>query len=293
MRAAATPADLNKLPYPVFASAKLDGIRCIIKDSTALSNSLKPIRNAEVQSVLGNPALNGLDGELIVGEPNASDCMRVTNSGIMSLSKQVDWKFYVFDVWNRPGGKYVDVLDHLYSIDHPNIEVLDQRRINSTKSLESLEARVLDEGYEGLIVRRPDGLYKFGRSTFRESYLVKIKRFRQAEGIIIGFEPWRKNLNDPELDALGYTHRSASKDGKVELPMLGSFLVEGPSPYYEHQVRFNVGTGFTINERIWFWENRFAMLNKPCTYKYFPTGSKEKPRHPVWVSLRDPDDLPL
>lgn len=70
------PANLNSLPYPLFASVKLDGIRCVIKDGVALSRTLKPIRNQYIQSLLGRPEFNGLDGELIVGDPAASDCMR-------------------------------------------------------------------------------------------------------------------------------------------------------------------------------------------------------------------------
>lgn len=107
-----TPANLNSLPYPLFASEKLDGIRCIIKDGIALSRTLKPIRNRYIQSILGRPELNGLDGELIVGDPAASDCMRKTNSGVMSFDGEPDFAYYVFDIWNRPGIQYKDVKVH-------------------------------------------------------------------------------------------------------------------------------------------------------------------------------------
>jgi DNA ligase-1 len=244
-----------------------------------------------VQAALSDSALNGLDGELIVGEPNAWDCMRQTNSGIMSYHKDIDWKFYVFDIWNRPGGKYVDALDKIKRIIHPNVEVVPQRRITNINELEQYETAMLDEGYEGLIVRRLDGAYKFGRSTHREGHLIKVKRYQQDEGKIVGFEPWYKNLNDPIVNELGYTQRAHISENKVALPMLGSFLVEGPSPYYDTKVRFSVGSGFTPAEREAFWKIRFDLLETLITYKYFPKGSKDRPRHPVFVSFCDPSNL--
>ena len=42
--------DLDKLQYPIIASAKLDGIRCLIKDGVALSRTLKPIPNKSIQA---------------------------------------------------------------------------------------------------------------------------------------------------------------------------------------------------------------------------------------------------
>jgi hypothetical protein len=67
----------------VLASPKIDGIRAIIGNGAALSRSLKPIRNLFVQSVLGRAEFQGLDGELVVGDPNDPNCMQNTTSGVM------------------------------------------------------------------------------------------------------------------------------------------------------------------------------------------------------------------
>ena len=100
----ATIEDTSKLKYPCFVSVKLDGIRCLVIDGVAVSRNLKPIRNKHVQACIGKTEYNGLDGELIVGDPFAKDCYRVTNSGVMSEDGEPDFSFYVFDAFDAEGG---------------------------------------------------------------------------------------------------------------------------------------------------------------------------------------------
>lgn len=287
-----TPANLNSLPYPLFASEKLDGIRCIIKDGIALSRTLKPIRNRYIQSFLGRPELNGLDGELIVGDPAASDCMRKTNSGVMSFDGEPDFAYYVFDIWNRPGIQYKDVKGTLPNIciKHPKTVALHQRLCHNATDVESYERKALDEGFEGLILRRPDGTYKYGRSTAKEGFLYKLKRYHQDEATIVGYEALEHNDNMPEINELGYTRRSSAAEGKIKLPLLGALVVEGKFQEFS-KITFNIGTGFTLAERETLWQQRDKLIGQVVTYKFFPTGSKDRPRHPVFVSFRDASDL--
>lgn len=285
------PSNLNSLPYPLLASVKLDGIRCIIKDGVAFSRTLRPIRNHYIQSLLGRPEFNGLDGELIVGDPAASDCMRKTNSGVMSFEGEPDFKYYVFDIWNRPSIQYKDALAVLPSLtNHPNIEALQQYTAKAPNEIEAIEQAALDDGHEGIILRRPDGTYKYGKSTVKEGLLYKLKRYSQDEAVVIGVKPLQHNANDPEINALGYTQRSSTKAGKVDLPLLGALVVKGRFQEFA-EVTFDIGTGFTLYEREFLWKQRESLLGKIVTYKFFPVGGKDKPRHPVFVSFRSQDDL--
>jgi len=292
-----TPTNLNSLPYPLFASIKLDGIRAVIIGGTVYSRTLKPIKNRYIQNCLGHAALNGLDGELIVGDPAASDCMRKTNSGVMSFDEEPDFKYYVFDIWNRPGVQYKDALESLYDkpfgtrlANHPNIEVLQQYTVKTSNEVEAIEQSALDDGHEGIILRRPDGTYKYGRSTVKEGFLYKLKRYLQSEAVVIGVEPYQTNNNAAELDALGYIKRSSAKAGKVDLDLLGALKVRGRFQEFA-SVTFNIGTGFTFYERELLWKQRESLLGSIVTYKFFPVGNKDKPRHPVFVSFRSQDDL--
>ena len=66
MLAGKAPDDLRNLTYPVLASPKLDGIRCIIRGGMATARSLKVIPNTWAREQLrGIP--DGIDGELIGG----------------------------------------------------------------------------------------------------------------------------------------------------------------------------------------------------------------------------------
>ena len=288
--------NLSSLPYPLLSSEKIDGIRCVVKDGVAVSRTLKPIRNRYIQSILANPELEGVDGELVVGAPNSSTCMRDTNSGVMSYDGEPDFTFYVFDFWKRPGVQYHKALAHLESLTNvlaiPQIKLHTQRTLHTPRELEAHEYEALDAGFEGLIVRRPDGAYKFGRSTKREGYLLKIKRYHQDEARIIGYKPWMHNANDPVVNELGYTSRPKNQDGLIELPMLGAFVVEGWSPVLpDTRVQFDVGSGFTHEERHRLWACREDCIGQHLTYKFFPKGCKDKPRHPIFISFRNPEDM--
>lgn len=295
MLACNAPADLSKITYPCLASTKLDGLRCLItSNGTPVSRTLRPIRNKHIASILSDPALAGLDGELVVGDPAASDCMRRSNSGIMSYEGTPDFTYYVFDYWNRtalgsPSIGYDEVQRRLATISHPNIVILQQYRISSTDRLEALERSVLDDGYEGLVIRPLKGHYKFGRSTAREGLLLKLKRYTQSEARIIGMEELLHNANEPTLDERGYTTRSQAMDGKIGLNTMGALIVEGE--YNGTITSFRIGTGFTAAERDWFWTRRDILVGAVVTFKFFPSGSKDRPRHPVYISLRDIDDL--
>lgn len=289
MLACSAPKNLDTLPYPLFASVKLDGIRCIIKDGIAYSRTLLPIRNKHIQSILGRPEYNGLDGELIVGDPTARDCIRVTNSGVMAIEGKPDFRYYVFDMWNR-SVPYNKVLMQILTMELDYVIPLTQRICKQPKTVNAHEEEALAAGYEGLILRRSDSPYKFGRSTLKEGYLLKLKRYCQEEAIVIGFEPLQHNGNNAEINALGYTQRSSVQGNKIDLPLLGNLIVKGMFQD-QHNVTFSIGTGFTLLEREKLWEQREDLIGKIVTYKFFPTGSKDKPRHPVFKSFRDPEDI--
>ena len=51
--------------------------------------------------------------------------------------------------------------------------------IHNAEQLTAYEEKCLADGYEGVMIRTPDSPYKCGRSTEREGWLLKIKRFEQ------------------------------------------------------------------------------------------------------------------
>lgn len=283
----ATDADLDKLRFPLLASPKLDGIRAVVRGGVVYSRSNKPIPNRWVQEKLGH--LEHFDGELIVGEPTSKSVYRDTTSHVMSHDKtDFDLRFYVFDHVQFPSNSYgsrTEVLD----LDMPVISSafkLDQALVLNLDDLLLYEELCLADGYEGLILRDPNAPYKMGRSTVREGYLLKLKRFMDAEAVVIGFEERMENLNEARTNELGRTSRSSHKENKRGRGDLGALLLRTPEG-----VEFACGTGFVDAERAEIWANRDRILGSVAKYKFFPVGVKEAPRHPVFLGWRMKEDM--
>jgi DNA ligase-1 len=284
----------EKILFPVYASPKLDGIRCLIDNGRVLSRSLKLIPNQHVQGALASMNLHGLDGELIVGSPTAQDAMQVTSSGVMSQSGMPDFTFHVFDNWTDTTTPWYLRLERLKkevamlnSVNQMQIHLVEQLLLSDEDALLAYETRCLAEGYEGVMVRRPNGVYKYGRSTANEGYLLKVKRFVDNEAVILGFDPKLHNANVATKNELGNTKRSSHKENLVEMDTLGALQVQD----IKSGLNFRVGTGMDDQLRLHIWNNRQRYLKQVITYKSFATGVKELPRFPVFKAFRDKRDM--
>lgn len=283
----ATNIDLAKLEYPVYASPKFDGIRALVQNDTVYSRNGKPIPNRHVQELFGK--LNGADGELIVGDPTAKDVFQKTTSGVMSVDGKPDVFYYEFDVHNLDMGyedRWNDELYYIYILEPKNVIAVEQEWITNEQELLEYEQKILAQGYEGVIIRKPDAKYKHGRSTIKEGALLKLKRFSDAEAEIIGAECLYTNTNEAVTNALGYTERSTKKEGKVALDTLGAFIVKN-----KEGVEFSVGSGFNDEQRKEYWKDRYKFIGKTIKYKYFEVGIKDKPRFPIFLGFRAEGDM--
>lgn len=282
----ACEADLTKLKFPLLASPKLDGIRAIVRDGVVYSRSNKPIPNKFVQDRFKH--LEHFDGELIVGEPTAHDVYRQTTSHVMAHDKHgFDVRFYVFDHVQHLGKPYDIRIENLPVTGKPaGVITHTQHVVGSLAELLTVEDIALNDGYEGLILRDPEAPYKMGRSTMKEGYLLKLKRFVDAEAEVIGFEERMANNNAATISELGRTKRSSHQAGKSGRGDLGALVCRT-----DEGVEFNVGTGFNDSERAAIWADRDQFLGRLAKYKFFPVGVKEAPRHPVFLGWRDRSDL--
>ena len=294
--------------FPLYASAKLDGVRAVIKDGRVWTRKLEPIPNLYVQKMLGHYLLEGLDGELCVGPPYADDLFLRTQPAVMSQGGQPDFRFYVFDYWN--GNATEDPYSLRYSrletafsesvyASHPHMELLEQRLIHDAATLSDMQEDHLERGYEGLILRNPDGVYKFGRSTenprgavhattgkpLQEWVMWKLKTFADSEARIIEVVQLMRNENESDLDALGLAKRSTAKAGMVPAGVLGAFKVED----LHTGVIFNVGSGFTAEQRVNLWSIRDRLPGQLIRYKHFEIGVKVAPRFPIFQGFVHPD----
>lgn len=281
----ASHAELDKIKFPVFVSPKLDGVRAVVIDGVVYSRSLKPIPNKFVQALFGSKEYNGLDGELIVGSPTDPHCFSNTTSGVMSKEGDPKVNYYVFDNFTCPLLSWFDRFKGTPK--HDCIKIVPQYHcINLDEVLEK-EQEFLLQGYEGAIIRDPNSPYKFGRSTVKEGYLLKLKRYYDSEAVVIGVDVLLSNTNEAKVNELGKLERSNHKSGMVEQPMIGAIRVRD----LKTEQVFNIGSGFSEQQRREFYEDPDKILGKIVKYKYFPVGVKELPRHPVFLGIRDEKDL--
>ena len=278
-----TVEDTSTLKYPLFASVKLDGIRCLVIDSVAYSRNMKPIKNEYVQKCIGKPEYNGLDGELIVGDIFAKDCYRQTNSGVMSKDGEPDFQYFVFDRWDMSDAWYKDRFESIAAL--PYVQVVEQKVIVSEAELLAFETELLEKGAEGVMVRSIDGIYKNGRSTAKDGILGKLKRFSDAEYRIVGFVERMHNANEATRNELGYIERSSHKDNLVGRGDLGALVLETADGQ-----QFNCGTGFDDALRAEIWANKDAYMGRMVKVKSFLIGVKDLPRFPVFLGFRDDSD---
>jgi hypothetical protein len=136
-----------------------------------------------------------------------------------------------------------------------------------------------------LILRDHNEKYKMGRSTASEQGMLKLKRFLDAEAEVIGFQERMHNGNEATTNELGRTSRSSHKSGKSGRGDLGALIVRTPEG-----IEFGIGSGFDDNTRQSIWANQDDYLGRLVKYKYFPLGSKDAPRHPVFLGWRDRSD---
>jgi DNA ligase-1 len=281
----------RRVTFPVLASPKIDGIRFMVKDATAMSRSWKPLPNQHFQGIFKTATqhFENLDGEVVIGQdPAGEGLFNRTQSAIMSQGGQPDFSLHIFDRFENPIDHFesrhtnaLDSVDYLRDLGIKCVYKVDHSILRSPEEVLAYEQEALESGYEGIMLRSPKGLYKFGRSTVREQGLIKIKRFVDAEAKIIGFKALERNQNAPEKNAFGLQVRSSHKAGKVETELLGTLVVT-KAPWGE----FEIGSGFDMATREDIWKNQSKYLHRLVTFKYQPHGVKDKPRAPIFKGIR-------
>lgn len=280
--------DVQNICFPVMVSPKLDGIRCTIQDGQTYSRTHKLIPNKYVQKLFGSLEFENLDGELILGDPTALDAYRKTDSAVMTVGGEPEVTFWIFDShenWNLPFSERYAGICRLSLPD--NIKVVPHHVVYSMEEFLETELRFIEEGYEGIIVRSLNGVYKQGRSTLKQGDLMKMKRFEDSEAIVVGFEELKVNMNEAKKDVHGHTKRSSHKENLIPADTLGALMAKD----YYTGVEFSIGTGFDQQQRQEIWNNRAKYQGKIAKYKFFPVGQKDKPRHPVFLGWRDLSDM--
>ena len=289
--------DTKDLKYPLIASPKIDGVYALVKDGKLLGRSLKPFKNRYITECLSDPAFEGFCGELCMIEPDnldvaRQDLCRMTTSCVNTIEKE--WKFIWLlfdythpDVIDLPYEERMLVLENYLDIlDHPLIEIIPYQTLETAEEVDEVYGKSLDAGFEGLVLRDPEGKWKNGRSTLKQQLFLRMKPQDDFEAIVMDAIEAMENQNEAKINELGYTERSSHKENKIGKGMVGSFKCIDLATGKE----IVVGAGkLTHEERIKYWGE--VPKNSIIKYKAMTTGQKDLPRFPRFISFRSPEDL--
>jgi DNA ligase-1 len=237
-------------PTGWWMSEKLDGIRAYW-DGEGFVSRLGNKFYAPDWFVADLPA-DTLDGELWVGRKKFQKTTSIVRSGAGSD----EWKQVTFVVFDAPNAKgtFEDRLAHLQKViekaEAPHARSLEHVRCEGIDHLREELKRVESLGGEGLMLRQPKSPYVAGRSNT----LLKVKTFHDSEARVLEHAPG-----------------TGKHKGR-----LGALVVSLPNG-----VRFNVGTGFSDDER----ENP-PKIGSVITFRYQELSDDGVPRFPSYVGER-------
>lgn len=281
--------------YPMYASFKLDGIRGLNRGNRIVSRSDKLLPSAFIQRTFGLDEYYGLDGEMVPKIIRPGLVYKDAFSACMTHGIETPVHWHVFDCWAPPDLSYQRRLDVAYRIFAHYVEndwsIIHQQLVHNWDELLEYEKKALDLGYEGLVVRRLDAPYKFGRSTGPQQWLMAMVRVAKSEFVITGMYEGLTNNNPAIVDSRGYTTRSKHVEQMVGKGLVGGFYGFD----YHSKVEFKIGVaeGLDIATRELVWKNQGRYVGKICKYKFKPYGVDVAPRQPImlWGEWRDPMDM--
>jgi len=297
--------NLDEIKYPLLASFKLDGIRSEFKSGDMLSKSLKPIVNKQLRKkfapLIEQAKIHGciFDGEIYSPKLTFQEITRYVMTQDFEDPKSIKkhgeiltipdhLKYYAFDCiqnddltqtfYNRILG--TESLLHGFN---NLVEVIEQVEVNSKEEVEALFEKALSAGYEGLILKDPNGKYKCGRGTIKEGLIYKVKPFVTFDAEILGVvQATEVDPNaEKKTNELGRSVTSKKKGDRILIDKASAFEVE-----YEGK-RLKVTLAMTDEEKGAVWAKRSTYIGKIIEYKGMLIGSKDVPRHPVMIRFRE------
>ena len=198
--------DIKNPVYPYLAQPKLDGVRGLVK--WADSNTgvkigsrggqyyLVPHLIAQLTDLYKTLMLRGifknflLDGEIYKhGVPlqEISGAARKEETGMFASNSWLEYHIYdVIELDKNTRQDYRAENLRLLSEsirNYPNLKTVSTSIVHTKEEMQKLHDEYVSTGYEGLILRCPDGKYEFNQ---RSKSLLKVKEYQDEEFQIIG-----------------------------------------------------------------------------------------------------------
>ena len=270
----------GSLNSEVAVSLKLDGIRCswLIKDGKAIAKTrqnkiiqgMNELTKA-IEEVFGEQDLF-VDGELLATNEeglSSEDLFKKTSAIVNSKGLKKDLTFVAFDIVsledynnksnNTPFLERREQLECYVGLKNELVKLAPMYFITDSidRIYEKLD-EVVKDNCEGLMLNKINGFYEFKRTK----QLLKVKKFNEGDVLV--------------TDILEGEGRLEGTLGKIEV----QFRYKGD--VYTN----NIGSGFSDEEREYYWEHKEELIGKVVTIKYFEITKNEQGgfgfRFPTW-----------
>ena len=237
-------------PTGWWMSEKYDGLRAYW-DGRKLWSRKGNLLNAPDYFLTELPIDVPLDGELWIGHGKFEETMSI----VRSETPDDRWKSIRFMVFDAPVAKgtfeeRMELLRARISEGNSFVRLVPQERCQGIDQLRAECDRVIREGGEGLMLRRPASAYEAGRSAT----LLKVKPYDDAEATVIAHQPG-KGKYAGKVGAL----RVRTDDGR----------------------EFSIGSGLTDADR-----ESPPSVGTVITYRFRGLTAKGLPRFPSYVRVR-------
>jgi ATP-dependent DNA ligase len=261
----------NQIKYPAYSQPKLDGLRCIARKENGkvllTSRNNKPYNLPHIEEELAwlpeeVPVANDLilDGEIYVHGMTFQEITRLAKKWRPDESTALEYHVYDIPSEETWEVRSANLLLSLKESDH--VKLVQCSSITDDKSLWTEHYKAIAAGYEGIIVRNPDGLYRWG---YRSSDLIKVKLF-----------------DDDEFEVLEIKQGIGKMEGRAVFVCKNNTTED----------TFECTIKASLDERARIYRNRKDFIGSKLTVKFFGRTDANIPRFPVGKGFRDKKDFP-
>ncbi len=302
----------DRLKFPCIVQPKIDGVRGLNRDGVLVGRSLRKHDNLHVTELFSIPELHGCDGEIYLGNiPWKDDLCRLSSQALRRIegTPKVTWALFDYcteDTKDLPYTQRMEILEDIVLLNldgeiRSRIEIVRGVEVSSIEELLAYEEMILNQGFEGIIIRDPNAPYKYGRcgKTFMGCW--RVKRFIDAEFTITEIEEGNTNKNAATINKLGRCERSTHKENMTPNGLVGCLkgrLCNDIIDQVSGNVLIKKGSEIIVSpgsmsheDRKYYFENQHELINKIGKFKFFPKGIKDAPRFPIFLSLRNENDI--
>ncbi len=145
------------------------------------------------------------------------------------------------------------------------LQMVPQEKVSGYDNIMELHNKYVEEGWEGVVIRNPDKVYGFGKRT---NDMIKIKRYKDSEFSVIGYELGLRGIEDMV------------------------FICETPNgkPFKAKPM----GDKLTKEEYVENFDSKYKGNVATVKYFYYSNGNDEVngvPLQPCLIAFRDKNDL--